>query len=277
LRTSNIEVSLQLDPQLPQAMVDAHLLQQVFVNIINNGRQAMEAHQPKGLIKITTETCGHQVRAIIQDNGPGIPEENLSKIFDPFFTTKEVGKGTGLGLSLCYGIIKEHGGTITPRSKPGEGATFVIELPITEEAAETAGEKPAFEPMAPDRREGAGRKVLVVDDEETILQMVRETLLPCGYEVDVAPDGETGLRRLSEKHYDLALCDCRMPGLNGQQVYERLRAINPALSERIIFITGDVINEKTRTFLEQQKRVCLPKPFSLSEFRDAIKRTLAAG
>ena len=80
------------------------------------------------------------MRVIIQDNGPGIADENLSKIFDPFFTTKEVGKGTGLGLSLCYGIIKEHGGTIVPRSKPGEGATFVIELPITREAGDVIEE-----------------------------------------------------------------------------------------------------------------------------------------
>src|SRR5881227_1344029 len=71
------------------------------------------------------------MRVSIQDNGPGISEENLSKVFDPFFTTKEVGKGTGLGLSLCYGIIKEHGGSITVASQPGQGATFVIELPLT--------------------------------------------------------------------------------------------------------------------------------------------------
>ena len=121
LRTSNIEVVTQLDPQLPMAIMDPHQVQQVFVNILNNARQAIEAHQPKGKITITTETHDDLVRVTIQDDGPGIPEENLSKIFDPFFTTKEVGQGTGLGLSLCYGIIKEHGGKITPRSKPGEG------------------------------------------------------------------------------------------------------------------------------------------------------------
>src|SRR3990172_9088122 len=112
-------------------MVDPHQVQQVFLNLINNARQAIEAHVPKGWIKIVTEARGPNVRVTISDNGPVIAPENLSKLFDPFFTTKEVGKGTGLGLSLCYGIIKEHGGTITPRSRPGEGATFIIELPIT--------------------------------------------------------------------------------------------------------------------------------------------------
>jgi CheY-like chemotaxis protein len=84
------------------------------------------------------------------------------------------------------------------------------------------------------------------------------------------------LQRMSEKQYDVALCDWKMPGLNGQQVYERARALNPALSSRMIFITGDVINERTRKFFEQQNKICLPKPFTIAEFRGAIKKVLAA-
>jgi two-component system NtrC family sensor kinase len=276
LRTSNVEAIVNLDPNLPQAMVDPHQIQQVFVNLINNARQAIEAHQPKGVIKISTSRRGETVLVMIQDNGPGIPEENLSKIFDPFFTTKEIGKGTGLGLSLVYGIIKEHGGTITPRSRPGEGATFIIELPVTSQPVEAVEEPPAPELQLINGREGVGKKILVIDDEEPILHMVREALTPQGYEVDIAHDGATGLQRMSEKKYDVALCDWKMPGLNGQQVYERARVLNPALSARMIFITGDVINERTRKFLEQQNKVCLPKPFTIAEFRAAIKKVLTA-
>lgn len=278
LRTSNIEVTTQLDPQLPQAMVDPHQVQQVFLNLINNARQAIEAHEPKGWIKIFTTVRGDSVRITLQDSGPGIPPESLSKIFDPFFTTKEVGKGTGLGLSLCYGIIKEHGGTITPRSRPGEGATFIIELPITHEPAAVdcdpqSKRVPETDFINP--REGMGRRVLVIDDEEPILHMVRDVLTCRGYQVDLASDGETGLRRLNQTRYDVTLCDWKMPGLSGQEVYERIRLKDRALSERIIFITGDVVNEKTRNFLEEQKRVCLPKPFTLAEFRAAIAKMLA--
>jgi signal transduction histidine kinase len=277
LRTSNIEVVSELDPRLPETMVDPHQLQQVFLNIINNARQAIEAHQPKGSIRIRSELCGHSLRVIFHDNGPGIPEENLKRIFDPFFTTKEVGKGTGLGLSLCYGIVHEHGGNITVSSKPGEGAKFILELPCTAPApAEAKPVEP--ESCAPVRgRYGAGKKVLVIDDEESILQMMRETLHQHGFQVDVARDGETALRRLSQTPYDLALCDWKMPGLNGQQVYERLCAANPVLSERIIFITGDVINDKTQKFLQERRKVCLSKPFSLSEFCVAIDKALAPG
>jgi len=276
LRTSNIEVVSKLDARLPKAMVDPHQLQQVFLNIINNARQAIEAHQSKGWVRISTEICGHSVRIVIQDNGPGISEQNLSKIFDPFFTTKEVGKGTGLGLSLCYGIVKEHGGTITVRSKPGEGATFIIELPCAAEKEGSNRSTAAPAQPNPNGREGVGKKVLVIDDEEPILQMVRETLSEHGYQVDVARDGEAALRRLDKIPYDLTLCDWKMPGLNGQQIYERVRAMNPALSERMIFITGDVINDKAQEFLRERRKVCLSKPFSLVEFRAAIGKALAA-
>jgi len=278
LRTSNIEVTTQLDPKLPTAMVDPHQLQQVFLNIINNARQAIENHQPKGAIRITTETCGHNLRIVFNDDGPGISEQNLSKVFDPFFTTKDVGKGTGLGLSLCYGIIKEHGGNITVRSKPGDGASFIIELPWAIETAAPAPKAdlpPASLSHVSHDLEGIGKKVLVIDDEEPILQMISETLSEHGYQVDVARDGEAALRHLDETPYDLTLCDWKMPGLNGQQIYERVRAAHPLLSERMIFFTGDIINEKTQEFLRETKKVCLSKPFSLVEFHDAIGKALA--
>ncbi len=279
LRTSNIEVITHLDSRLPEAMVDPHQIQQVFLNIINNARQAMESHQAKGWIKITTETRRSNVRVTLQDNGPGIAPENLSKIFDPFFTTKEVGQGTGLGLSLCYGIIREHGGTIVPRSRPGEGATFIIELPIAYgvEEKSTTEIKHAPEREKIDSREGVGKKVLVIDDEEPILLMVRETLTRRGYHVDTAADGEAGLRHLDREKYDVTLCDWKMPGLNGQQVYERIRSKNPAQSERIIFFTGDMVNERTCKFLEEQHRICLAKPFTFAEFRSAINQVTATG
>jgi two-component system NtrC family sensor kinase len=274
LRTSNIEVVTNLDPNLVPAMVDPHQLQQVFLNIINNARQAIEGHQPKGCIRIRSETCGRTLRITFQDDGPGIAEENLQKVFDPFFTTKEVGKGTGLGLSLCYGIVKEHGGTITIRSKQGEGATFYIEIPLgseTDRLAESG--EPQVAGIARGRN-GAGKKVLVIDDEDSILQMVRETLGQNGFQVDVARDGESALRRFSQNEYDLVLCDWKMPGLNGQQVYERLCAVNPGLSERMIFITGDVINDKTQKFLQDRRKLCLSKPFSIAEFCLAIEKAL---
>ena len=130
LKLNNIELVRELQPNLPRTMADFQQMQQVFINIINNAEQAMvEAHK-KGRLIVRTQTEDRMIEITFADDGPGILEENLNRIFDPFFTTKEVGKGTGLGLSICYGLVQAHGGRIYARSRPGQGATFVVELPI---------------------------------------------------------------------------------------------------------------------------------------------------
>jgi PAS domain S-box-containing protein len=130
-KSNRIEVERHLAPDLPEIMVDGFQMQQVFLNIIINAEYFMTVAHKRGTLTITTKKQnGSTVRISIADDGPGIPEENLSRIFNPFFTTKEAGKGTGLGLSICHGIVAEHGGQIYARSEPGKGATFVIELPI---------------------------------------------------------------------------------------------------------------------------------------------------
>ncbi|MBM2832155.1 MAG: sensor signal transduction histidine kinase [Dehalococcoidia bacterium] len=130
-KVSNIEVCKRFASELPKIMVDYFQMQQVFLNIIINGEYFMTQAHKKGVLTVATERLGDMVRISFADDGLGIPKENLTRIFNPFFTTKEVGKGTGLGLSICHGIINEHGGRIYTRSRPGEGATFVIELPVS--------------------------------------------------------------------------------------------------------------------------------------------------
>jgi signal transduction histidine kinase len=132
-KVNNIEIENHLAPDLPEIMIDHFQMQQVFLNIMVNGEFAMlEAHH-QGKLIITTEKLDGVIKITFTDDGPGISEENLKHIFDPFFTTKEVGKGTGLGLSICHGIVTEHGGKIYASSIKGQGATFVIELPLINE------------------------------------------------------------------------------------------------------------------------------------------------
>jgi PAS domain S-box-containing protein len=130
MKINNIELEVELDPDLPKTMADFHQMQQVFMNIVNNAEQAMIEAQGRGKLVVKTKRAGKIIQISFADNGPGISEENMKRIFDPFFTTKEVGKGTGLGLSICYGLVEAHGGRIYARSKLGQGATFVVELPI---------------------------------------------------------------------------------------------------------------------------------------------------
>ena len=267
MRTSNIEVQRQFDPALPKILGDSHQFQQVVLNILNNARQAIETTGSNGMIRIGTECNGAHVRIIVEDNGPGIQPENLTKVFDPFFTTKAVGKGTGLGLSLCYGIIREHGGIITAQSLPGRGATFIIEVP------------PKFGPEADDAGQqsanarflkGEGKRVLVIDDEEWILELVRQILQQDGFEVDTAQNGDTALDQVSRSKYELLVCDWKMPGLSGPQLYHRIAESNPEAAGRLMFMTGDVVSDSFQQFLKQHTKRCLSKPFSVQELRHSI-------
>jgi two-component system NtrC family sensor kinase len=138
MSVNNIELSVQLQPDLPTTMADFYQMQQVFMNIIINAEQAMIEAHGRGRLLVKTRAVDGVIQITLIDNGPGIPKENLNRIFDPFFTTKEVGKGTGLGLSMCYGIIQAHGGRMYARSEPGKGATFVVEIPIITQDAPIA-------------------------------------------------------------------------------------------------------------------------------------------
>lgn len=139
MRVNNIEVVAELSPDLPTTIGDFHQLQQIFVNIINNAEQAMTEAHGKGKLYVTTREVGEMIQITFSDDGPGISDEYMNRIFDPFFTTKEEGKGTGLGLGICLKIAKEHGGNLHAFSEPGNGATFVVEIPIV------SGDQPASE------------------------------------------------------------------------------------------------------------------------------------
>jgi two-component system NtrC family sensor kinase len=278
LRTSDVTIAREFAPKLPPIMADPHQLQQVFVNILSNARQAMEPFQRKGRITIRTREVGPSVVIEFEDNGPGIRSEHLARIFDPFFTTKPVGKGTGLGLSLCYGIIQEHGGIITARSGLGQGATFAIELPVATDPAALAPERRSGSavpfPITP--RPPSGKTVLVIDDEAWILELARELLRGEGHEVETALGGQEALEMMARRKFDAILSDWKMPGLNGVRLFEHLCAADPAAANRVLFMTGDVVNDTFQNFLRQHDLACLSKPFATGEFRAAVARIFAS-
>jgi len=186
-----------------------------------------------------------------------------------------VGQGTGLGLSLSYGLIQEHGGKITAQSEVGRGTTFIIELPVASEnkAVVHTQDSGAPFPRAP-RSVGNGRSVLVVDDEEWIRELTQALLEQDGYTVETAGGGEGALEALRRKNFDVIVTDWKMPGLNGLQLYERIATANPAAARRVLFMSGDLINDAFTDFLNRHGKTCLPKPFQIDEFRAVVAKVL---
>ncbi len=288
LRVSGVKVEQDLDPNLPKTAADPYQLQQVFVNIINNAQQAMqEAHgggtltirtlpvlRPAGYAHNTTLNLADQpdstleswVRVEFTDDGPGIPPELLTRIFDPFFTTKPPGKGTGLGLSVCHGIIRDHDGHIWAESTPGRGATFVLELPVR--GMRRAEAEKAAADRLPELPPG---NVLVLDDEEGTLRLLKELLSQHDQKVETLADGANARERIAAANYDVILCDVRMPGFGGDALYEYLKEHRPELVKRLVFITGDTASAQTRAFLRKAGRPVVEKPFDVAELLRVIQ------
>ncbi len=271
LHVENIRVVRDLETELPKTMADYHQLQQVFLNLINNARQAMVLAKKGGQLVVRTRSQDGWVRIEIADDGPGIPEELLPRIFDPFFTTKPKGIGTGLGLSLCYGMVSEHGGRIRARSRAGQGATFVVELPVrrSEAASEPpeAGAGKTPQPVSP-------RSVLVADDEEAIVELLYQVLSAEGHRVDTARSGDVALRKIENRDYDLLITDLRMPGCDGRRLCERWRSLHPERAGSVLLTTGDTLSDATRSFLEDSGVPHIEKPFDLKHLQDLIRSLL---
>jgi two-component system NtrC family sensor kinase len=272
LRVDSIEVGLDLAEGLPVLWADPHQMHQVVVNLVTNARDELrKAPAPRRLtLRTRADAAGGRVCLDVEDTGPGIPAEIRDRIFEPFFTTKPVGQGTGLGLSLCHGIVEGHGGTLSLVSEPGHGAIFRVELPVVTPPATTGKRGAEAAPVV------TGMRILVVDDERLVLQLLGEMLGADHHTVDTVGDGTQALERLRRTSYDLILSDVRMPYLDGPGLYRALERRHPDLCRRFVLMTGDVLSAEIQTFLEQTGVPGLSKPFDRSEVRRVIQRVAEA-
>ena len=271
LRVDNVDVRLDLADDLPTLWADPHQLHQVVVNLITNAHHAMHGSLSPRRLTIRTRfaVADARISLAVGDTGPGIPPEILGRMFEPFFTTKPVGQGTGLGLPLCQGIVEGHGGTLRVDSKPGEGAVFTIELPVI-----AAPEGEATEPAAEARTLPRGNRILVVDDEPDVAGVLIDLLKAAHEQVETVSEGRAALEKLGQAEYDLILCDVRMPGLDGPDLYKVLGKTHPQLLSRFVFLTGDTLNPESREFVQQTGAPCLGKPFDFDEVYRVIGRAL---
>ncbi|HEV2314337.1 MAG TPA: ATP-binding protein [Candidatus Acidoferrales bacterium] len=273
LKIENIAIRCELAADLPATLADPHQLQQVVLNLLVNAEQAILESRGRGSIQLRTRKSAESRLLIeVTDDGPGIPAEIVSRIFDPFFTTKPPGLGTGLGLSIVYGIVEQHGGDVAFENLPGGGAKFTVEIPLVAAPAETAymSTKPSADPgnVSPGR-------VLVVEDEPTVAQLISDVLCEEGHKVEAVFDSQEGLTRLARAHYDLIICDLRMPRLDGPAFYDALVRTQSPACDRILFITGDTLGPHTVEFFNLRWLPFLAKPFLVEELKLAANRILA--
>jgi len=276
----NVELIARLAPNAGYTRADAGQIEQVLMNLVVNAKDAM----PNGG-KLTIETQnvvvdeshrggqtfirpGNYVLLSVSDSGMGMDKETQSRIFEPFFTTKEKGKGTGLGLSTVYGIVKQSGGYVMVQSEVGHGSSFHIYLPQVEGTAE----KRAL-PVA-GAAAGGTETILLVEDEESVRQLVRDTLESNGYRVVEAENGEAGLQAAAAHsgNIDIVITDVVMPGMGGREMAQQLAKVRP--ETKVLYLSGytedAILNEGTI----ERGTAFLQKPFTLQSLSRKVREVL---
>jgi two-component system cell cycle sensor histidine kinase/response regulator CckA len=277
----NIELTTQLATGVGRTRADAGQIEQVIMNLVVNAKDAMPNG---GNITIRTANVdlddsyrrehtyinpGPYVMLSVSDTGCGMDKETLSRVFEPFFTTKEKGKGTGLGLSTVYGIVKQSGGYVFAQSEVGHGTTFRIYLPRVEDAAEpTDTVKTSSGVMQ------GSETVLLVEDEESVRQLVRETLESRGYKVIEAENGEVALKisTTCQEPIHLLITDVVMPGISGRELARQLSKTHP--HTRVLFLSGYTEDAIVHQGAFDTGTAFLQKPFTLQSLSRKVREVL---
>ncbi|MFY9559437.1 MAG: PAS domain S-box protein [Terriglobales bacterium] len=279
----NIGLVTRLSPDAGRTRADAGQLEQVIMNLVVNAKDAM----PEGG-KITVQSSdvtvrenfrehrfiqpGRYVVISVSDTGHGMDKETQSRVFEPFFTTKEKGKGTGLGLSTVYGIVKQSGGYVFPQSEPGAGTTFYIYLPRVEDSPEEMSPAKLAE-----NEKGGCETVLLVEDEESVRELVRETLAARGYKVLEADNGDSGLRAAEAypDRIDILITDVVMPGMGGRELAKRLLLLRPNLG--VLYLSGYTEDTILHQGALGPGTAFLQKPFTLQNLARKVREVLRVG
>jgi two-component system, cell cycle sensor histidine kinase and response regulator CckA len=277
----NIELATSLTPNIGCTRADAGQLEQVIMNLVVNAKDAMP-HGGKisiGTASVTLDESyrpentfikhGPYVMITVSDNGQGMDRETQARIFEPFFTTKEKGKGTGLGLSTVYGIIKQSGGYVFVQSELNRGTVFTMYFPRVDEPSESHAATTATLATA-----GGAETILLVEDEESVRQLIRETLESRGYRVLDSGNGRAALA-LASAHpgaIDLIITDVVMPGLSGHELVHELLSARPAT--KVLYLSGHSEETVAAPLSPDAPKAFLQKPFTLQNLSRKVREVL---
>ena len=271
VRTSSIEVMLDLSKDIPHILADADQLHQVLLNLIINAQQSLQDRPAPRWIRVTSryDKSADEIRVAVADNGPGIPPHLRARVFEPYFTTKPVGVGLGVGLAVSQGIVEAHGGTLTVDCPIAGGAVFTVTLPVGPVGVTAAevGSSPGASARS--------RTILVVDDEPEIRETLAAILTGVRHHVVTAGSGREALERLAAGHFDVILTDIRMPDFDGRALYQEIAQRWPTRAECVVFVTGDTLTPTLRDFVSDSGRPVIEKPFLPSEVRRIVAEVAA--
>jgi two-component system NtrC family sensor kinase len=266
LRLSNIRVHYDLAADLPMTAADPHQLQQVFLNLVNNAVDAILEHSGEGDLWVSTRAKDERLIVEFKDSGPGV--KDASRVFDPFYTTKPVGKGTGLGLSICYGIISEHGGSISVSNAQPSGACFTIELPYQRVAAADDA-IPAGSAVAV-----RGGRILLIDDDVSVLEAVEAILRDGNHAVRTAASFPEAQRLLGEQEFDAVVADAEVrAGAGAESLQDWLIANRPVLAGRLVSMSASAMPAAAENHPGNGLLV-LQKPFKAADLLNAVEIVL---
>ncbi len=271
LRANHIRLDFLPATGLPAVKADENQLMQVIVNLLRNAEHAIREVRPEGTIRVRLGQKERAVWVSFQDDGPGIRPEILPRIFEPFFTTKPPGQGTGLGLSISLSVLKQYGGSIEAAAAPGGGTIFTITLPAV---AEVEDARPS--PSSPSPAGSIqGKTVLVVEDEAGIRALVEAGLTARGARVECVSSGEEALRHFEQtvsagKPCDMVVCDMKMPGLSGTQVFDALTAQTGGRRLPFLFMTGDLLDPARADSLRSAGARIIQKPFKIADLATTL-------
>ena len=281
----NIKINIDLEPALWTVKADRGTVEQVIMNLVINAKDAIigsgEITLKTGNIVLDKECCrnmskiqpGKFVRLSIEDTGIGMNKQTQQHIFEPFFSTKDPNKGTGLGLSVVYGIIQQHNGCITVYSESGHGTVFKIYIPVVFEDMKEEVE----EEISPETLQGSGERVLVVEDEEDVRELIRRVLNKNGYVVSTAASAEEALDVFEEEKGDfhLVFSDVMLPKKTGIELVNDLLSQHPDL--RVLLGSGYTDHKSQWPLIQEKGLRFIQKPYSLMDMLRVVKEAVKLG
>ncbi|GFE84760.1 hypothetical protein GCM10011487_67600 [Steroidobacter agaridevorans] len=291
-----VEISCNFAKNLPPVRADATQIHQVIINLVTNSAHAI-GEGARGSIVVTLDEVhvtqdhavtpqlkpGQYVRLCVTDTGRGMDQATLDRMFDPFFTTKPAGRGTGLGLSVVDGIMRSHEGAVFATSRPGHGTTLRLYFPVADltplaedslarDIAPPAAQSPRPRELAPSEVEGRGRRVMYIDDEDSLVYLMTRVLQKSGYRVTGFTDAQQALQALQERpaEFDVVVTDLSMPGMSGFHVAQAIREIRADLP--VVVTSGYVRAEDRKTAKEVGVRDLVPKPDTVEELAGVLAK-----